>query len=378
LKNGKSLDLKYSVAINDMAVVTPFGVGIDPLWDNLVAGRTAVAPCTRLSVENFPCKKCSALDLQLTDTSILWSLFDPICEKIRSWNADFLVLATTKGEIDLLEKQCRDSKIEKDFSLSSLLDKTLNYLNIPRGMLVSAACASSSVGISRGSEMILAARAERVAVIGIDIVSKFVFSGFSALQALSVDNDSNTPAKPFDANRDGLIVGEACGAVLLEKDVAPRGDLAGQIFGWGEAADANHVTGPSRDGSGLASAIFAAMEMSGIKPEQIGAVSAHGTGTVYNDNMEMLAFKSVFPEPIPVFSVKGALGHTMGASGTLETIISLKSLQESLVPPTVGFKAPDENSEGWVSSEDVNLGNEYILKTNSGFGGINTALILAK
>ena len=360
-----------------MAVVTPFGVGIDPLWDNLTAGRTAVAPCTRFSVENFPCKKCSALDLPPSENSLLWLLLDPICERIKSWQVDFLILATTKGEIDLLEKKCKNIASSDEISLPDLLEKMLTYLNIPKGMLVSAACASSSSGIARGSEMILAGRIEKVAVVGIDIVSEFVFSGFSALQALSIDNNSDTPAKPFDGNRDGLIVGEACGAVLLEKKHAPRGELSGQIFGWGAAADANHVTGPSRDGSGLASAISAAFAMS-VRPEHIAAVSAHGTGTLYNDNMEMLAFKSVFPDPIPVFSVKGALGHTMGASGVLETIISLKALQESLVPPTVGFKTPDEHSGGWVSGEMAPLRKEYILKTNSGFGGINTALILAK
>lgn len=359
-----------------MAVVTPFGVGIDPLWSNLAAGKSAVSACTRFPVENFPCKKCSALDLASSGDSLLWALLEPVSNKIRSWGADLLILATTKGEIDLLETQCEKGNFTAEVNLSALLEKTLKHLNIPHGMLISAACASSSAGIARGCEMILAGKTEKVAVVGIDLVSSFVFSGFSALQALSIDNDSPTPAKPFDANRDGLIVGEACGAVLLEKESAPRGALSGKIIGWGGASDANHVTGPSRDGSGLAAAIFAALEMSGITRGHIGAVSAHGTGTAYNDNMEMLAFKTVFPAAVPVFSVKGSLGHTMGASGVLETIISLKSLHESTVLPTVGFVTPDENSRGWVSASNVSLQKEFILKTNSGFGGINTAIIL--
>lgn len=370
--------MKYSVAINDVAVVTPFGVGIEPLWDNLAAGRTSIAPCTRFSVENFPCKKCSAMDLSPTDCSLLWSLIDPICAKIRSWRADYLILATTKGEIDLLEKQYENYAITEDLSLNGFLKKALQYLEIPRGTLISAACASSSAAIASGAEAILGGKAEKVAVVGIDIVSSFVYSGFSALQALSVDNNSDTPAKPFDANRDGLIVGEACGAVLLDKESKPEGMVGGHVVGWGGAADANHVTGPSRDGSGLAAAIFAAFEMSGISSDKIGAISAHGTGTSYNDNMEMLAFKTAFPEAIPVFSVKGALGHTMGASGVLETIISLKALQQGIVSPTTGFSVPDEHSRGWVSGETAPFQKELILKTNSGFGGINSALILAK
>ena len=369
--------MKYSIAINDIAVVTPFGVGVDPLWTNLAAGKTAVTTCSRFPVENFPCKKCSALGLKPSESSLLWDLIDPICEVISSWKPEMLILATTKGEIDLLEKKCRNIEVRGDFNLNELLGKMLKYLEIPEGILVSAACASSSVAISRGAEMIQAGRVERIAVVGIDIVSNFVFSGFSALQALSVDNNNETPAKPFDANRDGLVVGEACGAVLLEREATARGDVSGKILGWGSAADANHVTGPSRDGSGLASAIFATLKMSGFSADRIGAVSAHGTGTMYNDNMEMLAFKTVFEQPIPVFSVKGALGHTMGASGVLETIISLKALQEGMVPPTTGFFTPDENSGGWVSGTTAQLQKDLILKTNSGFGGINTGLILA-
>lgn len=369
--------MKYSIAINDAAVVTPFGVGINPLWENLTAGKTAVVPCTRFPVENFPCKKCSALDLSANGGSYLWSLIEPICEIIKSWNAEKLILATTKGEIDLLERKCRNLAAPDYFSLTELLEKMLRYLEIPEGILISAACASSSSAIARGAEIIQSGRAEKVAVLGIDIVSYFVFSGFSALQALSVDNECETPAKPFDAHRDGLVVGEACGAVLLEAGDGVSGNkLSGRVIGWGSAADANHVTGPSRDGSGLAAAIFASLDMSGVSSGQIGAVSAHGTGTMYNDNMEMLAFKTVFPDSIPVFSVKGALGHTMGASGVLETIISLKALQEGIIPPTVGFSTPDEHSGGWVSAHKAPLKEEFILKTNSGFGGINTALIL--
>lgn len=369
--------MKYSIAINNAEVVTPFGVGINPLWSNLISKKTAIKPCTRFSVENFACKKCSNLDLTAQHGSLLWSLIEPIAENIKNWQAEKLILATTKGEIDLLEQECRTKQGKNGFLLSDLLSKMLKYLEIKEGILISAACASSSAAIARGAEIIQAGKAEKVAVVGIDLVSFFVFSGFSALQALSVDNNSDTPAKPFDANRDGLVVGEACGALLLERKINKEGAIAGNLVGWGSAADANHVTGPSRDGSGLASAICASLNMSGIDVAKIGAISAHGTGTLYNDNMEMLAFRSVFDQAVPVFSVKGALGHTMGASGVLETIVSLKALQEGVVPPTVGFSNPDANSAGWVSGDAVNFSKDYLLKTNSGFGGINTSLLLA-
>lgn len=370
--------MRDSAAIYDMEAVTPFGVGIEPLWENLSAGKTAIGLCTRFSVDSFSCKKCSALVLNPSDQSLVWDLVNPIREKIRSWDADFLILATTKGEIDLLEKQCRNEISPSDCTLSAFLRKTLKYLNISKGLLVSSACASSTTGIAYAAGMIRNHRAERVAVLGIDIVSLFIFSGFSALQALSSDNSGTFPAKPFDKQRDGLILGEACAAVLLARDGLPGEKSLGRIAGWGTASDANHVTGPSRDGSGLAAAVSAALKTSHIIPENIGAVSAHGTGTIYNDNMEMMAFRTVFPEPVPVFSVKGALGHCMGASGVLETVISLKALRESRVPPTAGFSIPDENSEGWVSNSSIKLRKEFILKTSSGFGGVNAALILGK
>ena len=373
-----------TIYINDSASVTPFDVGVDSLWDGLISNRTTIKECDRFLVENFQSKKSSHIKIKTSENSIIWSLLEPIKNKIKSWNVDYLILATTKGEIDLLERECILNKsnnvaFNKDVTLLSFLHKLLNYLEIKNGALVSSACVSSNSAIARGCDMINANRASEVAVIGIDIVSLFVFSGFSALQALSTDNDSLTPAKPFDANRDGLIIGEACGAILLSKK--PRitnGGLTGKIIGWGSASDANHVTGPSRDGAGLASAISQAMNMTQLTPDQIGAISAHGTATKFNDNMEMLAFQSLFKSPIPTFSIKGSVGHTMGAAGVLETIVSLKALGKAIIPGTVGFSSSDENFNQWVSSSAQEIKNNYILNTNSGFGGINGALILTK
>jgi len=373
-----------NIVIKDCGVVTPFGVGTDSLWNNLIAGSSAITPCRRFDVSSFNCKNASILDLELDKSinapSLIWALLEPLREQIKSWHCDSLLLATTKGEIDLLERDLAlneygpHQKLPEHLTLESFRCKMKEYLDIPEVTLVSAACASSNSAIGIASEMLLSGSSERVCVIGVDIVSRFVFSGFSALQALSSAN----LAKPFDSDRDGLIPGEACGAILLECESRKTGgsDEIGKVIGWGTASDANHVTGPSRDGSGLASAISKAMDIADIAPGDIGAVAAHGTATVYNDAMEMHAFNKIFSNPIPVFSVKGALGHTMGASGIIETIIAIQSLKNKIIPPTAGFRNPDEFSDGWVSSETTNFAENIILKTNSGFGGINAALLL--
>ena len=374
------------VIIKDFGVVTPFGIGPDSLWENLAYGKSAIAPCERFDVSMFDCKSASILPeipgQFIKNTSLIWNLITPLQEQIKEWDCDVLILATTKGDIDLLENallagKCNSTdKLPDELTLDSFRTRCADFLAIPDSILVSAACASSNSALAVGAEMLLAGRAKRICVVGVDIVSKFVFSGFSALQALSSANF----AKPFDRDRDGLIPGEACGAVLLTCE--PRNDdkysRAGTLLGWGGAADANHITGPSRDGSGLVAAIQKAVDCAELNPATVGAIAAHGTATRYNDAMEMHAFRTLFNISKPTFSVKGALGHTMGASGILETIISLLALKHGFIPPTTGFEIPDELSEGWVSAESANFATPFILKTNSGFGGVNSALLLGR
>jgi 3-oxoacyl-[acyl-carrier-protein] synthase II len=125
-------------------------------------------------------------------------------------------------------------------------------------------------------------------------------------------------------------------------------------------------------------AIHIALDLAGIGEEQIASISAHGTGTLYNDGMEMLAFQQVFSSTRPTWSIKGGIGHSMGATGLLETLLVLKSFEEGFVPPTVGLREPDAESAGWVSPGSVAVSGDYALSTNAGFGGVNAALVLRK
>jgi len=361
--------MNYSITVEDYAVHTPFGIGSDVLWKNLIENKSAIKTCSRFNVDNMITDKCSHLDFEYSEDSYIWQLIAPIQEQIINWNADYLIFATTKGEIDLLEKACRN-KNNNAPKLLDTLNKTLKILNIPNGSLISAACASSNIAIAQAAEKIVRGSAKRIVVLGIDILSKFVYSGFSALQALT-SNKSNAPSKPFDVARNGLVLGEAAAAILISKQ---KNKGKGKIVAWGSASDANHVTGPARDGSGLFNAITQALNMGGIAKSNIAGISAHGTGTKYNDAMEIQAFSSIF-QPLPIFSIKGALGHTMGASGVLESIIALQAIEKNIIPPTYGFINGEEFSSACVSSNLKKMNGSYILKTNSGFGGINAALI---
>jgi 3-oxoacyl-[acyl-carrier-protein] synthase II len=242
---------------------------------------------------------------------------------------------------------------------------------------VQAACASSSLGMAVGADLIAAGRSASVLVVAADIVSRFSFMGFGALNALTPDT-----CRPFDTRRNGLLLGDGAAAVLLAGDgYARAAGLAplARLTGWGVASDAFHITAPAPDGRGLASAVRKALGWANSDPGDVGAFCAHGTGTVYNDAMELAAIDAVFGRrSFPVFSVKGALGHTLGAAGAVEALLCAIALQEGVAPPTMGCERPEERAVGRVSDGRQAFDGRRILTTNSGFGGVNVALVLER
>jgi 3-oxoacyl-[acyl-carrier-protein] synthase II len=364
-------------------MITAYGHGVDVCWDGIMSGRTAVADIDRFGTGAFQSGSAAIVNglKYLGKDSLVLQMFKKIFDKHSepAPKDSALVLASTKGEIDLLEKNLLSGEGDaSESNLNNLLQKVEQLAGIKGGaMVVSAACASASAALARAAAMIRSGHKDCVLVAACDSVTEFVYSGFSSLMALD-----KFPARPFDRSRSGLSLGEAAGFVLLmsASRASKEGrQVLGEVRGWGLSDDANHMTGPSRTGDGLSLAITKALKSAGADEKDIGFISAHGTGTLYNDTMEIKSFKSVFKmNKKPVYSIKGGLGHTMGAAGLVEMIIALKALKEKTVPATVNFKTADDDSQGWASASQRPADeNKCALLTNAGFSGINAALVLA-
>jgi len=372
------------VFIVDSNIITPYGLGIDICFESLMSGNSAVSKLERFETRHFVSDKAAVIkDLNTpTSESLVFRMLKLL---LKTGNLSLpedckLFLATTTGEIDLLERSIlKETESADSSNILNLLKKIENLTGAKQGssILVSAACASSTLALSKASMMIAGGEIDSALIIACDCVSEFVFSGFSSLMALSPDI-----ARPFDKNRNGLSLGEAACYTLLKSEKLLKSEQLhkyGEIAGWGSCSDSFHMTGPSLDGSGLAMTIKSALEKAKIPPEDIGSISAHGTGTNYNDTMEINAFKSVFKDKmVPAFSIKGGTGHTLAAAGLLETLITFESMKRNMVLPTVNFiEEGDDCSGGWISSGIKSPHNsQYALKVNAGFGGINAALIL--
>lgn len=372
---------KIKTVITVCDVVTAYGRGVSACWEGIAEGKTALRRVERFFTEHFQSSNAATVSglTYLGDDSLVMQMLAPLVKINKALiPADaFLILASTTGEIDILEKQVLEGIGDAAESrLSVLLEKVKVLIGIKNeGVVISSACASSSAALGFASSEIQSGRRDCVLVVAADAVTEFVFSGFSSLMALDPDR-----AKPFDKNRAGLSLGEGAGFVLLMSQARAEQEgrtVLGEIAGWAVAGDANHMTGPSRDGSGLRLAIQKALERAGVSPEKIGCISSHGTGTVYNDSMEMKAYKSVFiHQPVPLYSIKGALGHTMGVAGLIETAVALQVLKEKMIPATVGLQDVDPEAKGWAALERRELEKSAILLNNAGFGGVNAALVL--
>lgn len=366
----------------DMAAVTALSDSLEGLWQGLLSGHSAIAPVPRFSTAPYTSRVAACIP-DLTSSgpeSMIHDLLDRLFSKWHPLPQDtYVITASAKAGIDNLEKIHRGHSAEiQDIFLSSLPGFVSEKLGLPPGGInISAACASATIALARAGAMIASGRKDCVLVCCFDIVTEFIFSGFSALRALSP-----AACQPFDRERGGLTLGEGAAALLLMSPKRAAQDhriSLGRILGWGIANDATHITAPARDGRGLVQAVQNALRLSGTPAQRIAAISAHGTGTVYNDLMEMTAFHQVFSgRRIPTFSPKGALGHTLGAAGAIEAVLGLQALSAGILPPTVGLASPMPEAEAMVSARPIEVCGDYLLSTNSGFGGINAALVFGR
>ena len=281
------------------------------------------------------------------------------------------ILSSTKGNISLLET-ADDPALRKRATLhesAKLVAEYFGFINKP--LVVSNACISGSLAILTGMRLLHSGQYENAVIAGADTITKFVLSGFQAFQAIS-----NEPCKPFDRGRTGISLGEGAGTLVLSAHKKHEGKI--QVSGGAVSNDANHISGPSRTGQELALVIDAALRQSNVSAAGIDFISAHGTATLYNDEMEANAFTLEGLQTVPVNSLKGYFGHTLGASGLIESIISIHSLLENIVLPTRGFEQPGVSKPLNICSTLLRAPLRRCLKTASGFGGCNAAVIFSK
>ena len=388
-------------AIAGSGAVTAAGLGMKSLEQAVRGNIVGLRPCPRLAGKGYlstvagwvpeevmaQLRQCDAAHAEapaflLADAA----LREAATEFVRSRPARAptppparraLVLSTTKADIAVLERAFLNQPSpagSPNHLFPALLAADLAAAHEIAGPVqcISVACISGLLALQQGALLIQEEKADIVFVVGVDLLSHFVLSGFTTLKSLDPGG-----CRPFDAERKGLSLGEGAGAVVLTRRDA-LASAALLVAGWGSSNDANHLTGPSRDGSGLALAIHRALERAGVLPDTVDFVHAHGTGTPYNDAMEGAALRRVFPQRVPPFcSSKGLLGHTLGAAGLLEALVCLIAARLQVLPGTPGLHQPDSAlPDSVVMAPRPGAPLRRLLKLNAGFGGTNAALVL--
>lgn len=362
--------MNRAVYLNYSSIVTGLG-SLDQTWESLLNNQSGIVKKEHLKNSLLPETGLSLYQRNLSDLKMNFTQFlmeECLTSFPKLPKDTFVIWTGIKNGVEAIESLYNDAEMSRYSSAYDFRCWVTDLLGLNNGgMEINAACTSSTVGVALAAQYIAEGKYEHILVAGADMVSRFVYYGFAALKAMTAD-----VCMPFDINRNGLTLGD--GAVALFLSAERNSNI--RISGYGITNDANHITGPSRDGLGLATALRQAIEMSDLEPKSIQAFCAHGTGTRYNDSMEILAIRSLFGDNSPkVFGVKGAIGHTLGAAGGIEIALCGKCLLEGIIPPTVGCKTPE--SPYVVLDKTIFSGNN-ILTSNSGFGGINAAVLMEK
>ena len=372
----------YVVADN---ILSPLGKTTASNFNELIAGETTVHKQHRpsLSAEPFFASLFDEAeqfnnDLPNTYTRFERLLITSIADalQISGINAadsrTIFVMASTKGNISLLETEAagadRDTRIGLPASAKLVADH-FGFVNRP--IVISNACISGVLAIITATRLLKSGQYDYAVVAGADEVSRFVLSGFQSFRALS-----DEICKPFEKHRNGLNLGEGAGTIILSTNEKYNGNI--QVLGGSVSNDANHISGPSRTGEELAQAITGAMASAGWQISDIDFISAHGTATPFNDEMEASAIALAGLQGKPLNSLKGYYGHTLGAAGLIESIVSIQSLLQGVMIGTPGYLESGVSKEMNVSAQNSLLAANAFLKTASGFGGCNAAVIFGK
>ncbi len=406
------------VVITGLGAITPIGIGKENFWNSLLEGKSGIGYITKFDAENHDAKIAAEVkDFNPTD------FLDKKEAKRMDRMAQFAVagtkLALEDGEIDLdiLDRDRIGAIIgsgiggidtlenevikytEKGPSRVSPLFIPMMIANMAAGqvsmnfglkgasMTITTACASATHAIGESFRMIKYGTHYMVVTGGTEAsITPVAVAGFCSMKALSTNNDDPSKAcRPFDKNRDGFIMGEGSGILVLEEleHALKRGaKIYAEVVGYGATSDAFHITQPDPEARGASNAMRIALEEGNVNPEDIGYINAHGTSTYFNDKLETLAIKTVFKEhayKINISSTKSMTGHLLGAAGGIEAIATAMALKEGKVPPTINYETPDEECDlNYTPNKFVERDITYAMSNSLGFGGHNGSILLKK
>jgi beta-ketoacyl-acyl-carrier-protein synthase II len=404
------------VVITGMGAVTPLGNNVHDFWEGIKAGKNGIARITHFDpnvqkaknggeVRNFEFhdkKEARRSDLfsQYGVTAALEAMKDSGLVSGENIDSDRLsvLVGSGIGGIMTLEEEVKKATEKGTVARVSPFLVTSVIGNILAGNIaitcqatgscigIVTACATGTQAIGEAFRSIKHGYTDAVIAGASEApFAPVCFSGFGNMTALSTREDPDRCSTPFDKERDGFVMGEGSGIVILEeyeRAVARGAKIYAEVVGYGSTCDAHHITMPSPEGTGAAKAMVQAIEEAGIRPEDVSYINAHGTSTPYNDLFETRAIKKVFGEAaykVPISSTKSMIGHLLGAAGVVEAIICVKAMQESIIPPTINYKVPDEELDlDYVPNTARQKELTYTMSNSFGFGGHNGVIMLKR
>ncbi len=407
------------VVVTGLGTLNPLAHNVDDFWTALLEGRSGAAPVTLFDASRLPThfaaevkdfdpevymprKESRRLDRStmlfwgatkqaMDDAGLAYEDGDPAAERAGVvCGTGIGGIGTTQEQIGVLAERgpSRISPLAIPMIMSNQAAGAVSigfHLAGPSTCTVTA-CAASANAIGDAAEIIRRGVADVMVAGGMEgSVTEFAMGGFNSMKALSTRNDDPEAAsRPFEKDRDGFLLGEGAGSLILEEyeHAQARGArIYGEFVGYGMSADAYHITLPKPGGGGAARAMQSALRDAGVEPEAVGYINAHGTSTPANDVTETLAIKTVFGDHayrMPISSTKSMTGHMLGGAGAVEAVISLLSLSEGVVPPTINYVTPDPECDlDYVPNEPREVAVKLALSNSFGFGGHNVSLAFA-
>ncbi|WP_274653447.1 beta-ketoacyl-ACP synthase II [Paenibacillus humicola] len=403
------------IAITGMGAVTPIGIGVRSYWVNLLEGRGGVSTISRFDPEGLPVKIAAEVKhfhpadflpkklVGQTDIFMQFALA-AAAEALADSNLQAepervgIVLGTALGGISSAADAQEQITSSGSFRVSPhLVPKILGNIAAAHiamahrftgpSLTVGTACSSGADAVGLAAMLLATGQADAVVAVGAEsILTGLMAAGLASARALSMRNDDPAGAsRPFDLQRDGFVMGEGGGAVVLEtlRGAEGRGaDIKAELLGYASCTDAYHVTSPEPEGRGEVYCIRQALERAGLAPSDIGYINAHGTSTPIGDRIETKALKTVFGDSvrsIPVSSTKGATGHLMGAGGITELIACIQAVREGVLPPTINYEHPDPECDlDYVPNRARQTEAKAAMSNSFGFGGQNASLIAGR